>query len=58
MAKKPKIPLEVLEFFKATGKQGGRARAEKHTAEQLSEWGKLGGRPKGSTKKAMKKGDK
>jgi hypothetical protein len=28
------------------GRAGGRARAQKHTKEQLSEWGRLGGRPK------------
>ena len=46
MAKKPKIPENVLEFFKKTGAQGGKARAKKHTPEELSKWGKLGGRPK------------
>ncbi|MEO8430087.1 MAG: hypothetical protein ABI592_01165 [Acidobacteriota bacterium] len=36
---------------------GGRARAEKHTKKQLSEWGKLGGRPR-TKKKATKKAAK
>ncbi len=31
---------------------------KKHSKEQLSEWGKKGGRPKGSGKKAAKKGGK
>ena len=57
MAKK--LPKDVLKFFQKTGAQGGRSRAKKHTIEQLSEWGKLGGRPKGSGKKqATKKGGK
>ncbi len=51
-----KLPKEVLEFFKATGAKGGRARAKKHTPEQLSRWGKKGGRPTG--KKQAKKGGK
>jgi general stress protein YciG len=46
--KKPKMPPAVLEFFKATGSQGGKARAERHTPEELREWGKKGGRPKGT----------
>ena len=41
----------VLEFFKATGSEGGKARAERHSPKQLSEWGRKGGRPKGSGKK-------
>ena len=40
------------------GREGGRTRAERYTKEQLSEWGKLGGRPKGSGKKQQKKGGK
>lgn len=57
MADKPKLPKAVLEFFKETGAQGGRARAAKHTKEQLSEWAKKGGRPKGSGKKQQSGGD-
>ena len=54
---KPKIPDDILEFFRQTGAQGGKARAKKHSKEQLSEWGRKGGRPKGSGKqKAAKKG--
>ena len=51
---KPRIPKAVLQFFKETGAEGGKARAEKYTQEQLSEWGKKGGRPKGSGKKTKK----
>lgn len=49
--KKPKMPPAVLEFFQATGSEGGKARAARHTAEEIRKWGKLGGRPKGSGKK-------
>jgi len=50
---KPRIPKAVLQFFKETGAEGGKARAERHSKEQLSEWGKKGGRPKGSGKKQV-----
>ena len=49
--KKVTLPDDVLEFFRKSGAQGGKARAKKYTKEQLSEMGKLGGRPKGSSKK-------
>jgi hypothetical protein len=52
-----RFPKEILEFFRETGARGGQARAEKHTKKELREWGKLGGRPKGSGKK-QKKGSK
>jgi hypothetical protein len=56
---KIRIPKDVMEYFKKTGSIGGKARAKKHSKEQLSAWGKLGGRPKGSGKKqAKKKGGK
>lgn len=55
---KPRIPKDVLEFFQKTGAKGGRARAKKYTPEELSKWGKLGGRPKGSGKKQSQKGGK
>jgi hypothetical protein len=51
MAKKVKLPPAVLEFFRASGAEGGKARAEKYPTEQLRDWGKKGGRPKGSGKK-------
>jgi hypothetical protein len=52
-----KIPKEVMKYFQKTGAEGGKARAERHSKKQLSEWAKLGGRPRGSSKKkAVKKG--
>ena len=53
-----KLPKAVQDFFKKTGAEGGKSRAKKHTKEQLIEWGKKGGRPKGSSKKTAKKGGK
>jgi general stress protein YciG len=53
-----RIPEDVMEYFRKTGAMGGKARAEKHSKERLSEWGKMGGRPKGSGKKQAKKGGK
>ena len=48
-----------MEYFRKTGAMGGKARARKHSPEELSKWGKMGGRPKGSTKKKqVKKGGK
>jgi general stress protein YciG len=45
-----RIPKDVMEFFRKTGSMGGKARASKHSKEQLSEWARMGGRPKGSGK--------
>lgn len=53
--KRPELPADVLKFFQKTGAKGGKARAERHSEEQLRAWGKLGGRPKGSGKKRVKK---
>jgi hypothetical protein len=50
-----KLPKEALKFFQETGAEGGKARAKKHSKKQLSEWAKMGGRPKGSGKKQTKK---
>lgn len=50
-----KLPKAVLEFFKETGAQGGNARAKNHTPEELSKWGKMGGRPKKTGKKRTTK---
>jgi len=50
-----KIPKEVLKYFKKTGAEGGKARAAKHTPEQLSAWGKMGGRPRKDGSKPVKK---
>jgi hypothetical protein len=44
-----------MEYFRKTGAQGGKARAKKHTTEELSRWGKMGGRPKESGKKRQSK---
>jgi len=57
--KKIRIPEDVMEYFKKTGAIGGKTRAAKYSRKQLSEWGKLGGRPKGSKKQQQtKKGGK
>ena len=53
-----KLPEEVLKFFQKTGAEGGKARAQRHSAEELSAWAKKGGRPKGSVKTTAKKGAK
>jgi general stress protein YciG len=53
-----KLTKEALKFFQKTGAQGGRTRAKKHTQEELSAWGRKGGRPKGSGKKQAGKGGK
>ncbi len=58
-----RIPKDVLKYFQKTGAEGGRARAERHTKEELSKWGRKGGRPKGgrpkgSGKTGTKKGTK
>ena len=47
-----------MQYFRKTGSMGGKARARRHSKEQLSQWAKLGGRPKGSGKKKLKKGGK
>jgi hypothetical protein len=54
--KKVRIPADVMEYFRKVGAQGGKSRAGKHSKKQLSEWGKLGGRPKGRRK--VKEGGK
>ena len=56
MMKKIRIPSEVMEYFRLVGAQGGRARAARHTKEELSAWGREGGRPKGSGKTVKKGG--
>jgi hypothetical protein len=55
---KLRIPKDVMEYFRKTGSMGGKARAQRHSKEQLSKWAKLGGRPKGGGKKQSKKGGK
>jgi hypothetical protein len=32
-------------YLAKLGRKGGKARAERHSKEELSGWGKLGGRP-------------
>jgi hypothetical protein len=55
--KKVQMPESVRKFFQETGALGGESRARNHTPEELSAWGKMGGRPpKGSAK--AKKGEK
>jgi hypothetical protein len=49
-----KLPKRIEDFFRETGAKGGKARAKKHTGEELSKWGKLGGRPPKRTKKGGK----
>ena len=48
-----KKPITVAE----AGRKGGKARAAKHSKEQLREWAKLGGWPKGRPRKPRKEGD-
>ena len=47
-----------MEYFRKVGAMGGKTRADKHSKKQLSAWGKMGGRPKGSGTKRTKKGGK
>jgi hypothetical protein len=50
------VPPNIREFLLVMGKAGGRARALKHTKEELAAWGKLGGRPKKAAASGQKKG--
>ena len=43
-----------MEYFRKVGAEGGKTRAKKYSKKKLSEWGKLGGRPKVSGKKKGK----
>ena len=52
------IPEDVMAYFRKTGAMGGKARAKRHSKAQLSEWGKMGGRPKGTREKRTMKGGK
>lgn len=45
-------PLTVQD----AGRRGGKARAKKYSPEQLREWAKLGGWPKGRSRKKKKRG--
>ncbi len=53
-----KIPEDVMEYFRSNGSVGGKARAKNHSKEQLSEWGRRGGRPKSADTKKARKGGK
>ena len=50
------MPKDVMEYFRKTGSMGGKARAERHSKAELSKWGKLGGRPRGTGKQPKKGG--
>ncbi len=39
-------PKTLKDYKTAFAKKGGKARADKYPKEKLSEWGKLGGRPR------------
>ncbi len=53
MGKKSK-PITVAE----AGRRGGTARAKKYSRQQLREWARLGGRPKGLPRKSDKRAKK
>ena len=42
------ITPAVRQFFKKLASEGGKARAKKYDHQTLSQWAKLGGRPKNS----------
>jgi general stress protein YciG len=44
-------PMTVVE----AGRKGGKARAKNHSMEQLSEWARKGGWPKGRSRKPKPK---
>ena len=52
------IPQVAMKYFRLTGSIGGKKRASLYTKAQISEWGKLGGRPRRDTSKDSKKGGK
>ena len=52
---KLQIPEDVMEYFRKTGAMGGRARAKRHTREELAAWGRLGGRPRKDGKRAARR---
>jgi len=55
--KKPKMPKDVIKFFRATGSEGGKMRAARHSKEQLSKWAKMGGRPRKSSSRGKRTDD-
>ena len=46
-----------MKYFRKTGSEGGKARAARHSKEELSAWGKKGGRPRKTESIKAKKGD-
>jgi hypothetical protein len=55
--KQVQMPENVKKFFQETGALGGESRARNHTPEELSAWGKMGGRPPKDRTKAKKGGN-
>jgi general stress protein YciG len=45
---------EVKKFLSKIGKKGGRSTVDRHGKLKMSEWGKLGGWPKGRKRKPVK----
>ena len=43
---KSRVNPAISEHFRNLGKKGGKSRAKKFSKQKLSEWAKLGGRPK------------
>jgi len=37
---------ELRKYLKSLGRKGGQATLKKHGKKQMTEWGKLGGRPR------------
>jgi hypothetical protein len=53
-----KITPEVRKFYKQLASAGGQARAKKYDRATLSEWAKMGGRPKKKQSAAKKRGER
>ena len=51
MARKPKVSKTIREFLRGIGRKGGIARARRRSKEELSNWGRLGGRPRKKAKR-------
>ena len=52
---------EIKKLMQMMGRKGGQTTLARHGKKKMTEWGKLGGRPKGTGKKkakATKKGGK
>ena len=48
----------IRQYLSKIGSKGGKTRAAKHSKKQLTEWAKLGGRPKKGTSSAKKRTSK